>query len=112
MAVRGKVSPVLADVDGTLVTEQKILTRRTESAVKALQNAGIRFAVTSGCRPRGMAMLFDPLDLKTRIAGVSWGTVRRTGSRSLRRKRCWGRRAPSDRSYPRARSRCLGLSWQ
>jgi hydroxymethylpyrimidine pyrophosphatase-like HAD family hydrolase len=73
MAVRGKISLVLADVDGTLVTEQKVLTRRTQSAVKALRDAGIRFAVTSGRPPRGMAMLFDPLDLNTPIAGFNGG---------------------------------------
>jgi Cof subfamily protein (haloacid dehalogenase superfamily) len=73
MALRGKISLVLADVDGTLVTEQKVLTRRTQSAVRALQDAGIRFAVTSGRPPRGMAMLFDPLDLNTPIAGFNGG---------------------------------------
>src|SRR6516164_4384819 len=73
MAVRGKISLVLADVDGTLVTEQKVLTKRTRSAVKALRDAGIRFAVTSGRPPRGMAMLFDPLDLNTPIAGFNGG---------------------------------------
>src|SRR6516225_4763615 len=73
MAMRGKISLVLADVDGTLVTEQKVLTRRAQNAVKALQHAGIRFAVTSGRPPRGMAMLFDPLDLATPIAGFNGG---------------------------------------
>jgi Cof subfamily protein (haloacid dehalogenase superfamily) len=73
MAVRGKISLVLADVDGTLVTEQKVVTKRTRSAVKALQDAGIRFAVTSGRPPRGMAMLFDPLNLNTPIAGFNGG---------------------------------------
>jgi Cof subfamily protein (haloacid dehalogenase superfamily) len=73
MALKGKISLVLADVDGTLVTEQKVLTRRTQSAVKALQDAGIRFAITSGRPPRGMAMLFDPLDLNTPIAGFNGG---------------------------------------
>jgi Cof subfamily protein (haloacid dehalogenase superfamily) len=73
MALRGKISLVLADVDGTLVTEQKVLTRRTQSAVKALQDAGIRFAVTSGRPPRGMAMLLDSLDLNTPIGGFNGG---------------------------------------
>ena len=48
MAERRKISLVLADVDGTLVTEQKVLTKRAQNAVSALQNAGIRFAITSG----------------------------------------------------------------
>ena len=57
-----KISLVLADVDGTLVTEEKVLTQRAQKAVKALQEAGIRFAITSGRPPRGMAMLFDALE--------------------------------------------------
>src|SRR4029077_1247305 len=61
MAERRKISLVLADVDGTLVTEEKVLTKRAQNAVGALQSAGIRFAITSGRPPRGMAMLFDAL---------------------------------------------------
>ena len=33
-----KISLVLADVDGTLVTAEKVLTSRAEAAVKALQD--------------------------------------------------------------------------
>jgi Cof subfamily protein (haloacid dehalogenase superfamily) len=73
MAERRKISLVLADVDGTLVTEQKILTERACRAVKALRDAAIRFAVTSGRPPRGMAMLFDPLEIDTPIAGFNGG---------------------------------------
>jgi Cof subfamily protein (haloacid dehalogenase superfamily) len=68
-----KISLVLADVDGTLVTEDKILTQRARDAVRKLSSAGIRFAITSGRPPRGMAMLFDPLDLDTPIAGFNGG---------------------------------------
>jgi Cof subfamily protein (haloacid dehalogenase superfamily) len=73
MAEKRKISLVLADVDGTLVTEEKILTLRAKAAVKALQNAGIAFAITSGRPPRGMAMLIDPLALRTPIAGFNGG---------------------------------------
>jgi Cof subfamily protein (haloacid dehalogenase superfamily) len=68
-----KISLVLADVDGTLVTKQKVLTPRAEAAVKALRVAGIDFAITSGRPPRGMAMLIDPLALRTPIAGFNGG---------------------------------------
>jgi Cof subfamily protein (haloacid dehalogenase superfamily) len=68
-----KISLVLADVDGTLVTEEKILTERARSAVAALRSAGVRLAITSGRPPRGMAMLFDPLELDTPIAGFNGG---------------------------------------
>src|ERR1700728_4296648 len=73
MAERRKISLVLADVDGTLVTEEKILTERAQRAVKALRDAGIRFAITSGRPPRGMAMLFDALAIDTPIAGFNGG---------------------------------------
>src|SRR6478752_4167448 len=73
MTEKRKISLVLADVDGTLVTEEKVLTERAQKAVSALQSAGIRFAITSGRPPRGMAMLFDALDIDTPIAGFNGG---------------------------------------
>jgi Cof subfamily protein (haloacid dehalogenase superfamily) len=68
-----KVSFVLADVDGTLVTEDKVLTARAVKAVDALRAAGIGFAITSGRPPRGMGMLIEPLDLRTPIAAFNGG---------------------------------------
>ncbi len=73
MARRHNISLVLADVDGTLVNEQKILTERAQKAISALHSASIRFAITSGRPPRGMAMLFEPLRLDTPIAGFNGG---------------------------------------
>jgi Cof subfamily protein (haloacid dehalogenase superfamily) len=68
-----KISLVLADVDGTLVTAEKVLTARAVAAVQALHTAGIGFAITSGRPPRGMAMLIDPLALQTPVAGFNGG---------------------------------------
>jgi Cof subfamily protein (haloacid dehalogenase superfamily) len=68
-----KISVVLADVDGTLVTANKILTPRARAAVNAVQVAGIGFAITSGRPPRGMTMLIEPLALRTPIAGFNGG---------------------------------------
>lgn len=68
-----KISLVLADVDGTLVTAEKLLTTRAVAGVNALQAAGIAFAITSGRPPRGMAMLIDPLSLRTPVAGFNGG---------------------------------------
>jgi Cof subfamily protein (haloacid dehalogenase superfamily) len=73
MVEKRKISLVLADVDGTLVTEEKVLTNRAQDAVRALQGAGVRFAITSGRPPRGMAMLLDALRLDTPIAGFNGG---------------------------------------
>src|SRR5580704_10675551 len=68
-----KIALVVADVDGTLVTADKVLTPRAVASVQALDAAGIAFAITSGRPPRGMAMLIDPLGLRTPIAGFNGG---------------------------------------
>jgi Cof subfamily protein (haloacid dehalogenase superfamily) len=64
---------MLADVDGTLVTGDKVLTDRAIDAVHRLRAAGIRFAVTSGRPPRGMSMLIEPLALDTPLAAFNGG---------------------------------------
>jgi Cof subfamily protein (haloacid dehalogenase superfamily) len=66
---------VIADVDGTLVPKEKILTKRAIDSVFRMRDAGIQFAVTSGRPPRGMAMLIDPLKLPSPIAGFNGGVV-------------------------------------
>jgi len=65
----------LADVDGALVTRQKVLTEAARAAVRELEHAGIAFAITSGRPPRGMSMLIEPLALKTAIAGFNGGML-------------------------------------
>src|ERR1700728_5188937 len=65
----------LADVDGTLVTQDKVLTDRAVDAVRKLGEAGILFAVTSGRPPRGMSMLIEPLTLSTPIAAFNGGLI-------------------------------------
>jgi Cof subfamily protein (haloacid dehalogenase superfamily) len=67
------IALLLADVDGTLVTHDKILTERARNAVYGLRRAGIGFAITSGRPPKGMAMLVEPLGLDTPIAGFNGG---------------------------------------
>jgi Cof subfamily protein (haloacid dehalogenase superfamily) len=66
---------LLADVDGTLVTPDKVLTDRAVDAVRRLGEAGILFAITSGRPPRGMSMLIEPLDIKTPIAAFNGGLL-------------------------------------
>jgi Cof subfamily protein (haloacid dehalogenase superfamily) len=66
---------LLADVDGTLVTQDKELTADAIAAVHQLHQAGILFAVTSGRPPRGMAMLVEPLDIQTPIAAFNGGLI-------------------------------------
>ena len=70
------MSPIkllLADVDGTLVTHEKVLTPRAIASIQGLSAAGIAFAITSGRPPRGMQMLVQPLSLTTPIAAFNGG---------------------------------------
>jgi Cof subfamily protein (haloacid dehalogenase superfamily) len=64
---------LLADVDGTLVTKDKVLTAAAKAAARELLHAGIALAVTSGRPPRGMSMLIQPLALQGAIAGFNGG---------------------------------------
>ncbi|AXY21632.1 Cof-type HAD-IIB family hydrolase [Komagataeibacter saccharivorans] len=66
---------VLADVDGTLVTKDKILTPRAIRAVERLRERGILFTITSGRPPKGMKMVIDPLKISEPIAGFNGGMM-------------------------------------
>ncbi len=70
-----RIRLMLADVDGTLVTQDKVLTAAAVDAVRRLREADILFAITSGRPPRGMAMLVEPLDLETPIAAFNGGLL-------------------------------------
>lgn len=72
---RPRVRLVIADIDGTLVTKEKLLTPKSVEAVQRLQDADILFGITTGRPPKGTKMLVDSLpDLKF-IAGFNGGVV-------------------------------------
>jgi Cof subfamily protein (haloacid dehalogenase superfamily) len=66
---------LIADVDGTLVTQEKVLTKRAADAVLSLRDVGVEFSVTSGRPPRGMAMLIEPLKLTQPLAAFNGGVL-------------------------------------
>jgi len=66
---------VIADIDGTLVTKEKLLTPRSVQAVMQLQDAGVLFGITTGRPPRGARMLVDSLPGLKFIAGFNGGVV-------------------------------------
>ena len=66
---------VIADVDGTLVTQEKVVTARAIAAVNRLRQAGIVFTITSGRPPLGMKMLIDALALTEPIAAFNGGVL-------------------------------------
>jgi Cof subfamily protein (haloacid dehalogenase superfamily) len=73
MTERRTIRLLLADVDGTLVTQDKILTDEAVAATRQLREAGIAFAITSGRPPRGMSMLLEPLAMQCAVAGFNGG---------------------------------------
>ena len=70
-----KISAVVSDVDGTLVTDEKVLTERARSAVAKLQGSGIIFGVISARPPRGLLMLLGPLQITTPVIGFNGGVL-------------------------------------
>jgi Cof subfamily protein (haloacid dehalogenase superfamily) len=69
------IAAVLADVDGTLVTKNKVLTPRALQAIERLYEHGVLFAITSGRPPRGMRMLVQPLEMRGPMAAFNGGII-------------------------------------
>jgi transaldolase len=69
------ISAVLTDVDGTLVTKDKVLTERALRAVQKLRENGIVFTITSGRPPFGMRMLVEPLGLTMPMAAINGAVI-------------------------------------
>ena len=70
-----KCSAVISDVDGTLVTDDKVLTARAQVAVAELRANGIIFSIISSRPPRGMRMLLEPLAITTPMGGFNGGVI-------------------------------------
>jgi HAD superfamily hydrolase (TIGR01484 family) len=69
------VAGVVADVDGTLGTKDKVLTPRAIRAVKGMQARGVVFTITSGRPPRSMKMLVEPLGMNVPMAAFNGGII-------------------------------------
>jgi transaldolase len=69
------ISVVLTDVDGTLLTKDKVLTARALQSVKKLRERGILFTITSGRPPFGMRMLVEPLGITGPMAAFNGGVI-------------------------------------
>jgi Cof subfamily protein (haloacid dehalogenase superfamily) len=73
--VPSKISALISDVDGTLVTDDKNLTLRTKATVAELHARGIIFTIISSRPPRGLRMLLDPLKITMPIASFNGGVI-------------------------------------
>jgi Cof subfamily protein (haloacid dehalogenase superfamily) len=70
-----KISAVISDVDGTLVTDDKVLTGRTLSAVAKLHASRIVFGLISARPPRGLLTLRGALGITTPLSGFNGGVL-------------------------------------
>ena len=70
-----RIALVVSDVDGTLVTKDKILTDDAKSAVRALREAGIGFTIVSSRPTVGMGFLIEPLTLTLPIGSFNGSSI-------------------------------------
>ena len=88
-----RVALVISDVDGTLVTSDKVLTARNRAAVARLARHGIAFTIVSSRPPFGMRMLVEPLNLRLPIAAFNGGVLAMPDLTILERRRIGGEAA-------------------
>ena len=83
---RRKVALVVSDVDGTLLTSDKVLTPRNRAAVLSLADRGIPFTIISSRPPFGLNMLIEPLNLRLPIAAFNGGVITMPDRRIVERQ--------------------------
>jgi Cof subfamily protein (haloacid dehalogenase superfamily) len=66
---------VVSDVDGTLLTHDKVLTEGAKAAVGRLHAAGIGFTVVSSRPTIGMGFLIDPLSITLPIGAFNGSSI-------------------------------------
>ena len=66
---------VVSDVDGTLVTHEKILTDAAKGAVRQLSDAGIGFTIVSSRPTIGMRFLIEPLEITLPVGSFNGSSI-------------------------------------
>jgi Cof subfamily protein (haloacid dehalogenase superfamily) len=70
-----RIALVVSDVDGTLLTKEKMLTDRAMTAVMRLHQAGIGFTITSSRPTIGMHFLVAPLQITLPIGPFNGSSI-------------------------------------
>jgi Cof subfamily protein (haloacid dehalogenase superfamily) len=70
-----RIALVVSDVDGTLLTKEKVLTDRAIAAVRKLHDAGIGFTITSSRPTIGMRFLIEPLGITLPIGAFNGSCI-------------------------------------
>jgi Cof subfamily protein (haloacid dehalogenase superfamily) len=69
------IALIVSDVDGTLLTKEKVLTERAIDAAKKLHEAGIGFTITSSRPTIGMRFLIEPLGIALPIGAFNGSCI-------------------------------------
>jgi Cof subfamily protein (haloacid dehalogenase superfamily) len=70
-----RIALVVSDVDGTLLTKDKMLTERTLQAARRLHDAGIAFTITSSRPTIGMRFLVAPLGITLPVGSFNGSSI-------------------------------------
>jgi len=70
-----RIALVVSDVDGTLLTKDKILTDAAKAAARRLHEAGIGFTITSSRPTIGMRFLVEPLGITLPVGAFNGSSI-------------------------------------
>jgi len=70
-----RIALVVSDVDGTLLTKDKVLTDPAKAAVQKLHQAGIGFTITSSRPTIGMHFLVEPLGITLPVGPFNGSSI-------------------------------------
>jgi Cof subfamily protein (haloacid dehalogenase superfamily) len=70
-----RIALVVSDVDGTLLTHDKILTEGAKAAVRKLHAAGIGFTIVSSRPTIGMGLLIEPLTITLPVGAFNGSSI-------------------------------------
>jgi Cof subfamily protein (haloacid dehalogenase superfamily) len=70
-----RIALVVSDVDGTLLTRDKVLTDRAKGAARKLHDAGIGFTIVSSRPTIGMGFLIEPLAITLPIGAFNGSCI-------------------------------------
>jgi Cof subfamily protein (haloacid dehalogenase superfamily) len=70
-----RIALVVSDVDGTLLTKDKILTEGAKAAVRRLHAAGIGFTIVSSRPTIGMGFLIEPLAITLPVGAFNGSSI-------------------------------------
>jgi Cof subfamily protein (haloacid dehalogenase superfamily) len=70
-----RIALVVSDVDGTLLTKDKILTDSAQAAVRRLEQSGVGFTIVSSRPTIGMRFLVEPLQINLPLGSFNGSSI-------------------------------------